>query len=168
MKRFVVMLGVCTLLPLAVSSQSAPYKLALGLRAGQTGQTCGVTLKKSFGQRMALDAMVGYADKGISLTGLFERHFRMFGLDGLRGYTGIGMHYSSQTGYDNWYDPKRNATAYVKGGAGYGVDAVLGIEYKVPVAPVAFGLDIKPYVTKTSTQHLGYALDPGINVRIAF
>jgi hypothetical protein len=150
------------------SSFKPNYTFAFGARAGATGATSGLALKGFFGESFAIEGIVGYWHGGPTATVLFEKHIPAFGVRGLNWFVGGGAHYIGKTGYSKWYIIDQRGYDYENGGAGYGIDAITGLEYKVPAAPVAFGIDIKPAMEFSSNKGFAVAIDPGISVKIAF
>jgi len=149
-------------------AQRQNYSYALGIRAGESGQTSGVTFKRFVSDNWAIEGVCGYWHSSLSLTAVVERHQSFFRVRGLNWYLGAGMHAAGQTGYSYWYDFSYRAKVYRDGGASYGIDAVLGLEYKIQVAPIAFGIDFKPYMELNLDSQSRSGMDPGVFVRLAF
>lgn len=137
------------------------YSTAIGLRAGETS---GLTIKKSLGSN-ALEGIIGVWGSGFSFTGLYE-WVAPTNVGGLNWYYGLGGHLAVGTGY--YYYRSRRAGYYRSGGFGVGVDGIVGIEYKIPSAPIAFSLDLKPYFEIYSGGGVFSSLDPGLGIKIAF
>jgi hypothetical protein len=150
------------------SQYRSDYNWAVGLRAGATGATCGLTVKAFVSESAALEGIIGYWHGGFTGTALFEYHFPAFNSRLIKWYMGGGGHYTQATGYGKSYIIDQRGSDYVDGGAGYGIDGILGLEYKIPVAPVAFSLDVKPSMELNSYGGFTMALDPGLSVKLAF
>lgn len=168
MKRFLFLISLFVGVNFPAAAQNAPYSIAFGLRAGETGQMCGGTIKGFVTNSLALEGMFGYWHKGLTVTALAEQHYPLFRVRGLNWYFGGGLHVAGQTGYSRWYDVQGRGTVYEDGGMGFGIDAIFGVEFKIPVAPVAFSIDFKPYTEINSHGQLGGGLDPGLSVKLAF
>lgn len=144
------------------------YKTAIGLRGGETS---GLTIKQKIGGTTAIEGIIGFQGHGLSLTALFEK-YQGTGVEGLNWYYGGGAHatffryYYSRRHY--WRDEYYYSRYYYNGGFGIGIDGVLGIEYKIPKAPIALSVDLKPYVEINNRGYLWTSLDPGIGIKVAF
>lgn len=136
------------------------YNTAIGLRAGETS---GLTIKKSLGGN-AFEGILGVWGSGLSFTGLYE-WVAPTNVGGLNWYYGLGGHAAIGTGY---YYKSRRAYYYRTGGFGIGIDGIVGIEYKIPNAPIAFSFDLKPYIEMYSGGGVFSSLDPGLGIKVAF
>ncbi len=149
---------------LAVNSSS--YNTAVGLRAGETS---GLTIKHFMGGQNALEGILGLWYHGFSATVLYERHSSAFNVSGLNWYYGLGGHgtfYSTRRYY--YYRGRARDSYYENGSVGLGVDGVFGIEYKIPKAPLALSLDVKPYAEIISTGGIWTSFDPGMGIKVTF
>lgn len=144
------------------------YKTAIGLRGGETS---GLTFKKALGGSTAIEGIAGFYHHGLSITGLWEK-YQGTGLNGLNWYYGAGGHVAVFSHYyDRRYyfrDGYYTTTYYYDGGMGIGIDGVLGLEYKIPRAPIAISLDIKPYAEVNTRGGIWTSLDPGLGIKVAF
>lgn len=141
------------------------YKGAVGLRIGGTS---GISGKISLGGNHALEGIVGFWRRGFSVTALYEKYAGT-GVENLSWYYGGGVHvaFASSAPYrDYWYDSPKfgNGSDQI----GFGVDGIVGIEYKIPPIPVALSLDLKPFVEVTTASNFYFGLDPGLGVKFAF
>lgn len=152
----------------AFSQNNSGYNWALGARAGSYGATCGGTAKVFVSDQLALEGIFGYWNKGITGTLLAEYHMPAFGTRSLNWYVGGGAHFIQHSGYENSYLVGRNGSDYVDGGAAAGLDAVFGLEYKIPVIPVAFSIDVKPSAEINASGGFNATLDPGLGIKLAF
>lgn len=146
----------------------AQYNVAVGVRAGGTS---GITIKKNY-THSAIEGIIGFWRHGVSITGLYERHPGVTGVNGLHWIYGAGGHvrfynpeFSKKNrgpwyyGYPNEVDP---------GALGLGVDGIFGVEYKFPAIPFAMSLDVKPFIEFTSDGYAWFAIDPGLGLKLAF
>jgi len=145
--------------------EESDYKTSIGLRAGETS---GLTFKHFFTGQDAIDVIAGAWHHGLSLTAMYERSSNAFGVPGLIWYYGGGGHISMATtqGYYYYRDGNRRAEFYRHGSLGLGVDGVFGMEFKIPKAPIAVSLDVKPYIEFITTGGIWTSLDPGLGVKI--
>lgn len=154
-----------TFLILGITSQAqSGYKTAIGLRAGETS---GLTIKHFIGSDAALEGIIGLWSHGFSATLLYEKHMSLKA-EGLNLYYGGGGHVAIETNHNGWYYYK-NEKYYDRrhGHVGIGIDGVLGLEYKIPSVPIAFSLDIKPFI-EFAGDYIWTSLDPGLGIKVAF
>ncbi|MCD7971006.1 MAG: hypothetical protein LUF87_11720 [Alistipes sp.] len=123
MKKCIFTLTLLLFTVLAAGAQN--YKWAGGVRFG--GATGGVTVKHKFDSANALEGILAFPWKdGFTATALYERHLPIIG-EGFEFYYGLGAHLGS---WEHRFS--------------LGVDAVVGLEFRVPALPLAFSLDYKP------------------------
>jgi len=119
------------------TANSSEYTTALGLRLGWPA---GVTVKHFMSPHNALEGIVGFWYGGINITGLYEYHSPIKGVNGLQWFIGIGADFTS------W-------NYYGYNGASIGIDGIIGLDYKINSVPIDLSLDWKPafYVTGVSS-----------------
>lgn len=147
----------------AASSQSLSdsYRAAVGLRAGETS---GLTLKINTKKGPALEFIAGLWNNWISFTGLYEKNAPAFKVDGLRWYYGGGGHLAFAT-RSNYYEGRSYASGE---DYGFGIDGIVGLEYKIPQIPIALSLDMKPLMEIYRNGNLNFGFDPGFGVKFTF
>jgi hypothetical protein len=131
MKR-IIMFTLGLVLAFAASSQSInghAYKTALGVKVLDGA---GITLKSFVNGNNALEGIGFFWKQGFRITGLYEIHGDINGAPGLKWYIGPGAH----VGFYN--------NDYYSGSTSFGVDGVLGLDYKIHGAPINFSLDWQP------------------------
>jgi hypothetical protein len=106
---------------------SHDYKTALGVKFYPGA----VTLKHFIKDDAAIEGIGYFWNRGSRITGLYEFHGDISGVDGLKWYIGPGAHVG-------FYNTKYG------GGSSVGVDGVLGLDYKIREAPIDFSLDWQP------------------------
>jgi hypothetical protein len=104
------------------------YKTAIGVKFYPTG----ITLKTFVKANNAFEAIGYFWDKGTRITGLYEYHFNLSDNGGLKWYIGPGAHIG-------FYKQ-----AFFEGGTSFGVDGVLGLDYKFPGIPINVSVDWQP------------------------
>jgi hypothetical protein len=144
------------------------YKNALGIRAGGTS---GITYKHFLNTGNAVEGILGIWQNAIGITGLYEKH-QGLGLEGLKFYYGAGAHFTAETG-SYYYTTHRNAEKpyryrYGRDGFGVGIDGIVGLDYKIGIVPLAFSLDLKPYLEISNYGTIYTAIDPSLGIKIAF
>ncbi len=151
-------------LQLAIDSRT--YHTAIGIRAGETS---GLTIKQFIGQKNALEGILGVWHHGLSATLLYERHAQAFDISGLNWYFGAGGHVSASTSHTDYYHHRGDRHYYYHSSSvGLGVDGIFGMEYKIPNAPMAVSLDVKPYAEVISTGGIWMSIDPGLGIKVVF
>ena len=148
MKR-VVLVAVLTLLTIVrVSAQD--YDWALGVRLGDN--MSGFSAKKSITASSKIEGIVAFPYlQGISITGLYQKYMPVIDA-GFHLYYGFGAH----LGNEKYKKHDENHS-----GICVGVDGVVGLEYKLFEAPLAFSLDYKPAINLMGHKFLdlaGFAL----------
>ncbi|CAN5555408.1 hypothetical protein BH11BAC5_BH11BAC5_33350 [soil metagenome] len=90
-----------------------------------------LTIKHFVNDNTALEGLAYFWNRGARITGLYEIHGNINGVDGLKWYIGPGAHVG-------FYNTKYG------GGSSVGVDGVLGLDYKIEGAPINLSLDWQP------------------------
>jgi hypothetical protein len=144
---------------------NAQYNTAIGLRGGETS---GLTIKGFVSDDAALEGIIGVWSHGFTGTLLYEIHAPAFNANGLNWYFGAGGHLAFYSGYHDWYRYGQRRYHYYDDGLGIGIDGVLGLEYKIPRAPIAFSLDLKPFIEFNTYGGSWVSLDPGVGIKVAF
>ncbi len=122
----IVAFAACALL-CAGTAFSQNYTHAIGIRAG--GSNGAITYKQHLKAGNAFEGMLWLGWEGsFSVAGLYEWTQPVINND-FNLYYGVGGHLGAAS--------KKFAI---------GVDAIVGLEYKIPNAPIAFSLDYKPSI----------------------
>jgi len=142
---------------------NAQYKTAIGMRIGGTS---GVSLKHFYRPNTAVEGLLGAFGYGFSLTGLIERQVP-FNVDGLHFYYGGGVHMAFYNDHDHYDRFGRELDYRVHNSTGFGIDGIIGIEYKLPDnIPMAISMDLKPFIEVGSNSgYVGFAPDPSIGIK---
>lgn len=109
------------------SYSSSDYRTALGVKFYPGA----ISLKHFVNGNNALEALGYFWDRGFRLTGLYEIHGNIKGAPGLKWYIGPGVHVG-------FYNEKYG------GASSFGVDGVLGLDYKINSAPINLSVDWQP------------------------
>ncbi len=141
-----------------------PYETAIGVRAGGTS---GFTIKHVFKPTMTFEGILGGFANGFSVTGLVEKNLPAFNEKGLSWYYGGGGHIASYNGRSMYYNRFGRAVDYrERNDVGFGVNGIIGLEYRLPDnVPVAFSIDLKPFIEFSTRGNVGMAVDPSIGVK---
>jgi hypothetical protein len=147
----------------SAQAQAPDYKTGLGVRVGGTS---GVTLKHFYSRNMAVEGILGFFGNGTSVTGLIERHDLAFDTKGLRFYYGGGAHvafYNGRYYYRNGF--WRDIDHYDSREVAFGINGIVGLEYKIEELPIAVSLDFKPFVEIGPGGYVGFSPDPSIGIK---
>lgn len=112
------------------STNGTSYQTALGVKIWDGG---GITLKHFINSSRAVEGIGYFYKRGVRLTGLYEVHYNIGSVSGLKWYVGPGAHIG-------FYNDKY----YRENKAVLGVDGVLGLDYKFDAAPINLSLDWQP------------------------
>ncbi|SDH77796.1 hypothetical protein ACRQ5D_04490 [Mucilaginibacter sp. P25] len=145
------------------NSQAQDYKTAVGLKFG--AYEVGPSVKYFMDKGTALEGILGIRDHGAVLTGLYELNQQAFNVDKLSFYYGFGGHlgsvgngyYKRFGGDDEYYNGKHILI---------GADAVIGLEYVIPNAPIAISLDLNPRLELARGPFFDIA--PGLGLKYTF
>lgn len=114
------------------SAKSSSYGTALGVKFYPTG----ITLKHFFNGGNNAGELIGYFwNRGFRLTGLYEIHGNFADAKGLKWYIGPGAH----IGFYDYYNRNNHID-----GTFFGIDGVLGLDYKFTGAPINMSIDWQP------------------------
>ncbi|HMO32543.1 MAG TPA: hypothetical protein PKE63_08255 [Lacibacter sp.] len=133
---FILTLSLCALHSTAsAQAKGTTYETALGVKFYPGA---GVTVKHFVKNNAALEGIGYFWRNGMRITGLYEFHGDINGAPGLKWYAGPGIHLSA------WNDRWRNSFPVRRGGSSFGIDGVLGLDYKFKGAPLNMSLDWQP------------------------
>lgn len=150
MKKIIVAAAI--FLTISVTRSSAQdYTTALGVKFWDGG---GITLKHFFNEQNAGELIGYFWNQGARFTGLYEIHGDISNAGGLRWYIGPGAHVG-------FYNSKYGDGAY------FGVDGVLGLDYKFNNAPINLSIDWQPSIEFGSGRGF-YGGWGGLGVRYTF
>ena len=163
MKKKLIAIAIISLVTIGNTSaqsnvESQEYKMALGVKFYPGA----VTFKYFLNQKGAVEA-IGYIwNRGTRLTGLYEFHFDINSVPGLKWYVGPGVHVGF---YNNRYlhDGKK-----YDGGAFAGVDGIIGLDYKFKGAPINISLDAQPSIDFGNDYGNAFNTFGGIAIRYVF
>src|SRR6266496_5738150 len=133
----ILLAGIIIFIGFAAKSQSMgyEYKTALGVKFYPGG----ISLKSFIQTNKAIEGLGYFYTDGVRFTGLYEIHGDINGAPGLKWYVGPGAHIGAYN--EIWY---RNGHYYNSGDVSFGVDGVLGLDYKITGAPINLSLDFQP------------------------
>lgn len=156
MKRLLTTAAFLLLTNLLIAqSLGHDYRTAIGVKIWDGG---GLSVKHFTNGNNALEGIAYIWDKGFRLTGLYEIHGDIGGAPGLKWYVGPGAHVG-------FYD-KDNDNRDVDG-TYFGVDGVLGLDFKFNKVPINMSIDWQPSFEFGDGRGF-YAGWGGLGIRYAF
>jgi len=149
-------------------AQSTPaktddYQIAAGLKFG--GYENGISGKYFMNNSTALEAILGFRQKGLVITGLYEIHQVAFNVPALKFYYGFGAHIGA-IGSGTYKRFNGDTQVYANNQVLLGADGVIGLEYKIPDAPIAISLDLNPRIELATGPFVDIA--PGLGIKYTF
>jgi hypothetical protein len=136
-------------------AMGSDYNTGIGVKVGWWGGGA-ISVKHFTTDAVALEGLLSFWSHGATITGLYEFHGPITGAPGLKWYVGPGAH----IGF--WNTKYRDEQDY--GGAYFGIDGVLGLDYKFTGAPINLSLDIQPLI---SIPDGGFDIWGGLGIRFA-
>jgi hypothetical protein len=128
---FAILMFVVATNSFAQHRNSSEYTTAIGVRFYPGA----ITFKQNFNHDNKLEAIAYFWNgKGTRITGLYEHYYEIEGLDGLQWYAGPGAHIMMNDDNEGQYSNK----SY------FGIDGVLGLDYKIKNIPLNLSLDWQP------------------------
>ena len=144
--------------------------------SGRIGLSSGIAYQLMVDEFRGYRGFISFRDGGIQLTGMIESYRPIYlnFTDKIYYYTGMGAHIGFtrwQSGNWLWSDPFRyyrqvtwNHVLPV-----IGLDAIMGIEYRIERIPLTFSLDVKPFFELFGQNIFRLSLfDIGLSVKIHF
>jgi len=157
-KTLVLLLTVVILAGSQANAQSmgSSYQTAIGVKFWPGA----LSIKHFVSDNRALEGLANFWDHGFRFTALYEVHGDINDAPGLKWYVGPGAHIGR---YNNGY---YHDYYYNDGKFSFGIDGVLGLDYKIKGAPIALSLDVQPYLELIS--HTYVDVWGGLGVRYTF
>jgi hypothetical protein len=158
-KAAMVGLFLCCL----ITQATAQYRTAIGVRLGGTS---GFALKQQIMKPLYIEGILGTFGDGFSITGLLEKNMGFNNARGLYLYYGGGAHiafYNGREIYNSRFG--RDVKYHASNDVAIGINLILGLEYKLPTLPLAFSLDLKPFMEFGSGGYVSFAPDPSFGLK---
>lgn len=118
----------------AQMNNGSSYKTALGVKLYPGA----VSIKHFIADNKAVEGLGYISVDGFRLTGLYELHSDLSGVEGLKWYVGGGAHLGI------WSDAWKTKYPARQAGMAIGVDGILGLDYKIKGAPLNLSFDWQP------------------------
>ena len=138
-------------------SMGRSYKTALGVKF----YPASISIKHFTSNKVALEGLGYFWNYGFRVTGLYEIHGDINDAPGLKWYVGPGAHIGVWN--DNHKDHYNNDDE-----AYFGIDGVLGLDYKFNKAPINMSVDIQPHFNFGSNGQSGFDVWGGLAIRYTF
>jgi hypothetical protein len=152
-----------TIAQTSASANTSSYQIAAGLKFG--GYENGLSGKYFFKENTAIEAVLGFRNHGVVLTGLYELHQVAFNVPALKFYYGFGAHIGG-IGSGTYRRFNGDTYVYTNNQILLGADGVIGLEYKIPDAPIAVSLDLNPRIELATGPFMDIA--PGLGIKYTF
>ena len=161
MKKIIPLLSLIALLTVSfrshAQSMGSEYRTAIGVKFWPGA----LSVKHFIRDNRALEGDLYFWGHGFRFTGLYEVHGDINGAPGLKWYVGPGAHFGVYNEY--WH---RGDHYYDDGDASFGIDGVLGLDYKINGAPINLSLDINPFLEILSHPYVD--VWGGLGIRFTF
>ena len=141
---------------LSAQAEGSDYQTAVGIKFWPGA----ITVKHFVQDNAAVEGLFNFWN-GFRVTGLYEIHGDISAAPGLKWYVGPGAHIGWYN--ENW---SRDGYYYGNGGGSFGVDGILGLDYKFNGAPIDLSVDIQPYFELIN--HPYFDVWGGLSIRYAF
>jgi hypothetical protein len=138
------------------------YQTAAGLRFSYES---GASIKYFSSPNIALEGVLGFREKGVVFTGLFELHQSAFNVAELKFYYGVGGHIGG-VGKGGYRINRGDYRVYSNSSLLLGADAVIGLEYLIPDSPIAVSADLDPRIELIRGPLFNLA--PSLGIKYAF
>ncbi len=168
MKRLILLLFCLGITGLGYSQH---YLKSAGFRLGHTP---GITYQKFVERTQAVELMVSGRHGGVQFNTLYKWHTpaRFDFDDKFVLYYGVGGHFGFERFFNfnlEFNQPYPEYNLRRQSFFTMGVDVIFGIEYRMLVAPLTIGFDIKPYINYIGFQSLdGRFWDSAITIKYVF
>jgi len=139
------------------NSMGRTYKTALGVKF----YPASISIKHFTSNKVALEGLGYFWNYGFRLTGLYEIHGDINDAPGLKWYIGPGAHIGVWN--DNYKDRYDNDDEVY-----FGIDGVVGLDFKFNNAPINMSVDIQPHFNFGSDGRSGFDVWGGFAVRYTF
>ncbi|KYG83421.1 hypothetical protein [Roseivirga echinicomitans] len=158
MKKIIVSTFIFALLfTVSNEAKAQNYNTALGLRFGGTS---GVTFDKGH-----FEGILGFWGNGFSVTALHVNYATAFETPELNWFYGYGGHVAFFNNGNPGNNYGRGDRRYDDSTVGFGVDGIIGLEFKPNEIPFAFSFGLKPFLEIDTNGNFYGAPDPAIGIK---
>lgn len=142
---------------LKAQSTGSDYTTAVGAKFYPGG----LTVKHFIQEDRALEGLLYVWGEGYRITGLYEFYGNINGVEGLKWYAGGGAHIGAFNDVWKTDNPNKDHNST------FGLDAVLGLDFKFTGVPINMSLDWQPSYNLTGYNYLEGAWG-GLAIRYTF
>ncbi|AGA77777.1 hypothetical protein [Echinicola vietnamensis] len=135
-KKAIITAFVVAVMVVSHRAEAQTYSTGVGLRAGVSN---GLTVKHFISLDEAIEGILHTRWKGLVITGLYEKHKDIREVRGLKWFYGGGAHLGT---WGDRSDPPFHD--YDDSYTVFGIDGIIGLDYKFVDAPINLSLDYKP------------------------
>jgi hypothetical protein len=133
-KMMLSVIAIGLMFTVNAQSMGRSYKTAIGVKVWDGA---GISIKHFVKPTAALEGIFYFWNKGARITGLYEFHGDIGGAPGLKWYIGPGAHIG-------FYDYKDDPDYGYSNKTYFGIDGVLGLDFKFNNAPINLSVDWQP------------------------
>ncbi|MFC2087429.1 hypothetical protein ACFLSA_04645 [Bacteroidota bacterium] len=165
MKIFLLLLFISTI---SFKTYTQEYSEAFGIRGGLTS---GLTYKKFLNEEVAMEAILSFRERGMQMTVVRQLHEitlieftdKLFFMKGYGGHLGYTFSDKYRFFFREFNYPHKRFSPV------FGMDAYLGMEYRMESFPLALGIDYKPYFEISITHPFQFRIwDIALFIRYSF
>jgi len=162
MKKSSLIIFAFALLFCVKHASAQDYKTAVGLHFSYE---VGPSIKYFYEDDTALEGIVGFRSHGVVFSGLWGKHVPVFDVDKLKFFYGFGAHIGG-VGAGTYRRFGTDDINYQNNTILLGADGIIGLEYKIPTAPIAINLDLMPRLELAHGPY--FDISPGLGVKYTF
>ena len=156
-------LGMGIFFALVMSSSFVEAQINYKTAAGVKFYPGAFSIKHFVTEKNAVEGLFYLWQYGTRITGLYEFHNALpgLGIENLNWYAGVGGHIAFWN--NRWINryPSRSSDV------GIGVDAVLGLDWKIPSAPLNISVDWQPSINIVGYRYGEFGWG-GVGIRYVF
>jgi hypothetical protein len=136
MKKYIILFLLSLALTVSVFAQRKGMGIGYTTALGAKFYPAAFTIKQKIVPNVMLEGLM-YFWNGARVTGLVEWHHNIQGLPGLRWYAGPGVHLQFNETSSNYF----------------GIDGVVGLDWKIKNVPINLSLDWQPSFDFTNNNN---------------
>ena len=133
------------------SAKAQNYNWGIGVRGGV--ECTGISVKYNFDPANTIEGLVALIPRNVNFVALYERNIPVIA-EGFNFYYGAGANIGS------WRRHGKDKFTF-------GIDGVVGLEYKIKPIPLALAIDYKPFWNMIGHSRF-IADDFGFSIRVVF
>ncbi|MFZ4263585.1 hypothetical protein ACFRAE_16210 [Sphingobacterium sp. HJSM2_6] len=163
--KLTLLIAITVIISNFSASAQLPTQHAIGARFGSA---TGITYRYTLSPERAVEGILSIQSNSnysrFRLVGLYQYHKPL--IDDLSWFYGFGGSVGSYTGKAHTDANGNRFDKYSQ--TSISIDGIVGIEYKIPSAPIAISLDAKPYFDIIQSSGFNFVDGLGFSVRYTF